>query len=268
MSKILYRRTFLLGLAALSLVLAGCGATELTSQWRDREIVIDGDDVDWYDAKIHIDKTLVDIGIINDGDYLYVCLTSADRSTQMQIARTGFTLWFDPGGGKSKKLGVRFPRGMRGQEAWAGVRNMRRGQGPDPGQLKTMFDQLLLQGEMEIFETKKKERRRLEVGRSSGPDVRAVYDRGRLVYELRMPLVQGDFAIGVESGATVGVGFTTPELSSRGRGGNLGGLAGGGFGGRGAGGGRGGGRGGGGRGGNPDPLEIWTKVELAPGPGR
>ena len=265
MSKILCGRALALGVV-LSFVLAGCGATKLTSQWRDREIAIDGADADWYDAKIHIDKTPVDIGIINDGDYLYVCLTSADRTTQMQIARTGFTLWFDPGGGKGKKLGVRFPRGMRGPEMWT-MRDLRRGQGPDPGQLETMFDQVLLQGEMEILGPKKKQSRRLATGRESGPDVRAAYDRGRLVYELRMPLAQGDFALGVENGATVGVGFTTPERSGAGRGGRpSGGLGGGGMGG-----GLGGRRGMGGvanRSLPVDPLQIWTKVELAQGPGR
>jgi uncharacterized membrane protein YgcG len=98
------------------------------------------------------------------------------------------------------------------------------------------------------------------------------YFEGKLVYELRVPLVQDEkhpHAIGMDVSEPIGIGFETAELDreqirekmgggmpSGGRGMPGGGEKGGG--------GKSGGRGS--RGGEaPRRLELWTKVELASG---
>ena len=114
--------------------------------------------------------------------------------------------------------------------------------------------------------------------------LRASYSAGRLVYELRVPLIHGPhapYALGVYPGDEIGVGFETVEFNrarmrpegggfgggmgrgGRGFGGGLGGR-GGGLGGRGPGGGDRGARPGGA--GMGDPFKFWMKLRLSASP--
>ncbi|OGX24584.1 MAG: hypothetical protein A2Y03_10200 [Omnitrophica WOR_2 bacterium GWF2_38_59] len=42
-------------------------------------------------------------------------MISYSRGLAEQLMRSGFTVWFDPDGGKKKVLGIHFPAGMKGQ---------------------------------------------------------------------------------------------------------------------------------------------------------
>ena len=59
-----------------------------------------------------VEKENVSVGFFNDQDYLYVSLISSARYPQRQFMARGFTIWFDPDGGKNKELGIKFPLGM------------------------------------------------------------------------------------------------------------------------------------------------------------
>ena len=262
--------------ASLSLVAtSGCTA-RVDSKWLDREIVIDGADADWQGAQLNIERANVDFGIFNDQNYLYLVLGSMDRTLQMQMIRMGFTVWFDPAGKKHKELGVRFPvgdvnlggeRGRRGSEAGA----------PDAERMAAMIQETLETGEMEIYSRGEEYGRRMPRAAAGDLLLRASYSAGRLVYELRIPLIHGPqapYALGVYPGDEIGLGFETVEFD-RARGRERGGFGGGGFG-RGGrlGGGRGGGFGGRGPGrgdrsarpggsGMGDPFKFWMKLRLS-----
>ncbi len=274
-----------LRLAAPLLLVAtiGCSA-KVDSKWLDREIVIDGADADWQGAKLNIERANVDFGIFNDQKYLYLVLGSMDRTLQMQMIRMGFTVWFDPEGKKGKVLGVRFPvrgmnmgreRGMRGTERTA----------PDAERMAALIHETLEKGEMEIYSRGEEYGRRMPIAAAGDLLLRANYSAGRLVYELRIPLIHGPhapYALGVYPGDEIGVGFETVERArmrpegsgfgggigrgGRGFGGGGGGLGGrgGGFGGRGQGGGDRGARSGGA--GMGDPFKFWMKLRLSTNP--
>ncbi len=100
-------------LVLLCLTLIGCGKTVLFSAWRDRPIKIDGKFTDWNESTVHYDNdTKVVLNLINDADYLYLCLISRNRAIEAKIMESGLTLWFDPDGGQKNEFGIRFPIGL------------------------------------------------------------------------------------------------------------------------------------------------------------
>lgn len=284
-------------LFALSL-LSGCGKKPLPSVWRDRPVTIDGTDSEWEDARIILDQASVGMGLMNDGEYLYLTLSLSDPTLQARIMRQGFIIWFDPRGGKSEVFGVRFPLGMQdmarqwqeGGEPPQGMGRggmdrgrMGRGGTPTTEQLQTMYERLAEMPQMEILGPAKDQVRRLLIAESDKVLLATSYASRRLVYELRVPLAVdygSTFGIGSAPGKKIGLGVEIPEFDMAalrqgmgGRGGGMpgGGMRGGGMDGGGMDGGMrvGGMRGGGMRGGMmSEAFRLWTKIGLASGAGQ
>lgn len=258
-------------IVALSILsLAGCGKLELNSAWRDREIAVDGVMTDWQNGMTYVEKANVAVGLFNDAEYMYLCLTPADRRIAAQMVGLGFTVWFDPEGGKNKTFGIHFPLGMQGR----GNPLMSRERVQDPEQQRNMLE--MMGNELEILGPGEGQRARMPIASAKGIEVKLGESEGRLVYELKVPLVRDTehlYAIGTDTGQKIGIGFETSELDREQmretmgrRGGGIGGMPPGGGrmppggGGRGRMGGGGGMRPGGGM---PGPLELWAKVTLS-----
>ena len=291
-------------LALACLMVAGCGSVRLDSRWLDRAIIVDGDDGDWQNAKLYVKDWPIDVGVLNDGEYLYLCMTTVDRDLQTEVLMRGLELWIDPGGGRKKEVGIRFPqgaaqRGLEGEEpgefgrgrggmrgSRGGGRNMRRPPGGarqfDPERFTAAMKRLGVSGEMVLLESEDDEGLRKLISRDDPLQIRVAYDRGRLVYEARIPLHNTEpplSALQVNAGDRVGVGFKSAEMDMSRmmaqRGGRKGGGLPGGDGmpgvGMPAGGMPGGGMGGmrGGRGGGMGAMEAsfekWGAVQLATG---
>jgi hypothetical protein len=279
-----YRNGYLpsLSICILSVILvclasATCGcssAIELSSAWRDREVVVDGSDSDWQGATTYIKGSNLALGIRNDNDYLYTCVIMMDRQMQMQMMASGFTVWFDPEGGKNRAFGIHFPLGMQGQQPPTAL-----GGRSSPEEAQKLIEQS--QRELEIIGPEKEARERMPLMLAQGIKAKLGNDEGFLVYELSVPLRKSadhPYAIGINGRQAVGIGFETTELNPEMMKEQFGGMGGGGRGrggpptgggGRPAGGGRppgGGPPGMGPPGGErPEPLELWTRVQLAPG---
>jgi hypothetical protein len=271
-----YRQTAIVVVIA-SLHLSGCGGLEINSVRSDGDVKIDGIPLDWRGATTWVESPNVTIGVKNDDDYLYLCLSSPVREVAAQIAMYGFTVWLDPEGKKDKTFGIRCPIGAAG-----GMGN--------PGDLEKLAqdrDKFLemvverLKGAgsvLEILGPDEDDSVRIAGAEASGVDVALGYHDGRVVYELKVPFRRDDehpYAIGSHGDGRIGVGFETPDISrdeimtvvggkrpGGGRGGGPGGgMSGGGTGGR-------QGRGGTGRGpgaGNtPRAIDIWARIKLAP----
>ncbi|MFC2164656.1 hypothetical protein ACFLT2_06650 [Acidobacteriota bacterium] len=274
---------------------AACGEAELSSFWKDRDIVIDGKSGDWLDALYYFEEDDVSVGFFNDSEYLYICLLAEDYSIQRQVVMQGFTLWLDATGGKEKTFGIKFPLGMvaMGRDRMPTEMSDERPdrermeelqrERPDPEMIRKAFEQTL--DELEILGPGKDERKRIKIEGAEGLEIRVRNETGLLTYELKVPLQslgENSYAIGATPGALIGVGLEVPKPDMdemrdmmNGRGGGM--TPGGGQpGGRppgggqpgGMGGGKGGGRGGKGRGGGsrprmPDGLKIWAKLQLA-----
>ncbi len=248
----------------------GCGSSlKLDSQWRDRVISVDGKHQEWQESMNFIEKENVALGFFNDEDYLYVSMTTANRDIQRQFMAMGFTIWFDPNGGKKKEFGILFPVGMMEM----GLMTRGRGQNQNIETLREHFKKSLR--DLEIFMPGEDKPVRMAVTDATGIEVNVSDSYEQLVYEIKVPLHKSDihpYAIAAKTDKPIGIGFETAQIDrgkmreKMGRGGMGGGRPSGGIGGGrgGFGGGR-GGRGGGlgGRPQMPKQFKLWTKVRLS-----
>ena len=298
----------------------GCNEPKLKSKWRDRDILIDGVDKEWEDCRLYYDNdTRTSIGLFNDKDDLYVNFSTSDRMIQRQIIEQGFTVWLDSTGGKDKHLGIFYPTGIMdrqmpgneefGKNRHTGDRNPEDGNKhghpedddiDDKGfrdrdaQSPSILLDDMLDDMPDVIDIKISDGSGdwdtlfLEEKNTSGIRAKVKHIQGRLVYELKIPILQNDqspYGIVVPKRGKIGVGFETtgmkaPYGESRGpMGGGMGGPSQDGGMGRPEGGmGRPGGREGMGRPGERGPkgsgfkkhqvkpLELWAKVFLASQP--
>lgn len=49
------------------------------------------------------------VGLFNDQENFYVCISSWNDDVNLQALNLGLTVWFDPGGGEEKKFGIEYP---------------------------------------------------------------------------------------------------------------------------------------------------------------
>ena len=97
----------------LCMAMVGCkSAMSLTSGTADRDIEIDGSEAEWVNILQPIADENFAVGILNDDEYLYISLVSADMRVRSKIMALGMTLWLDESGGQDKSLGIRFPLGI------------------------------------------------------------------------------------------------------------------------------------------------------------
>lgn len=189
------------------LMLNGCsGGLKLTSDWQQREMVIDGSDAQWQRGLYYDKETDMVYGVRNDEKYIYVFLKTVNRSTQMQIGRQGLTVWFDREDGKNQTFGIHYP--MSWQESRTGV-------APDTNEetLHSFLDQEY--PELEIIGPKKQERQRFSALEAPGIRVKLGRTRETLMYELRVPLnktSEQPFAIEPASLNRIGIEFETGEF--------------------------------------------------------
>ena len=93
--------------------IAGCGRPVLFSECRNSVITIDGKYTDWGNARTYYDeKEKVILNLLNDKEYLYICLVTRNLDIEYRLMESGLSLWFDPSGKKNRNFGVRFPIGM------------------------------------------------------------------------------------------------------------------------------------------------------------
>jgi hypothetical protein len=253
------------------IMLAGCGQEklELNSDWRNRQIIVDGKSDDWVGAMYYFEDENISLGLLNDENFLYACLIAEDQSIRTQVMRQGLTLWFDPNGGKKKTFGIKFPLGMqaRGRLGRPGFPTRMESDERGQEQFQERFEEAMT--ELEILGPGKDESKRMSVEEAKGINIIVRPLSGMLVYELKVPLRQSEehpYAVGAKPGDTIGIGFLSPKQQAGRQGGRMGGGWPGG--GRGGFGGMPGGRGmpGGGRMyGMPRTIKVWAVVQLAAG---
>lgn len=244
----------------------GCEEQKLNSSWLNREIVIDAKSDDWLDTLYYFESEMVSLGFFNDESHLYVCMLAEHPMLQMQIVGQGFTLWFDPEGGKEKAFGIKFPIGMRSMHRPMDSLRTQEG-GPDREKMRQAFEESL--ADLEMLGPGGA-RQRIPVKEAKGLEIKARNETGLFVYELKIPLKRDEehpYAIGTEVGMEIGVGMDIPETDMdelreemQGRaGGEVGMPPGGGRGGMGGGMGRPGGQ----RPKMPNGLDVWASLQLS-----
>ncbi|MGA3285897.1 MAG: hypothetical protein ABSD46_00565 [Bacteroidota bacterium] len=195
---------FLIAAAAFS----GCSSSlKLSSAWRQEDIVIDGSDTEWQRGQYYDKESDIVYSIRNDDDYVYLFLKTQNRTTQMQIIRAGFTVWFDADGGNDHSFGIRYP--LARQDA-----RLEFHPESDEEQIHSAFEQAVL--ELEIVGAQKENVQRFSTLDVPGIRVKIGRSQEALVYELRVPLRKTPhtpFAIGVTSENRIGIGLETEEFN-------------------------------------------------------
>lgn len=267
-----------LGITALAILAgfvtvsrASAGDVKLDSQWRNTAITVDGQDSDWESGRVYLKDIKGALGVVNDGEYLYLSLSTNDEGLSRQILYRGLIVWFDPDGGHDKMFGLQYPVRRRGE-------GFRRPPGdedeprerPDPGQFQQrMLDSI--PSLLTILDSKGEATDTVNLGPDQDIQAQMHMEGERLTYEMRIPLsysTEHSFAIATTPGAKIGIGLETPKFSFDGHGGGgmHGGFGGGMKGGDMSGGGMGGHGDHGMRGQRPDmgdPLKLWSEVQLA-----
>jgi len=256
----------------------GCGGKPLSSTWRCTDITVDGAVEDWGETRQPLEKQKVILGVTHDAEYLYLTFTPGDDAMQRQILMLGLTIWFDPQGAKNEHLGIRFPRGARGDRFPFRDHPVDIATEVGRKQFSATLDSL------EVLRAGSRQGDPFAVDELGGVAVRAQLVGDVFVYELRLPLARSAehlYAVGAQPGDVIGIGLQTPALDRRrmlegmpGAGPAGGGAPGGSGSGRGPGGRRGPGGGNGERPGGFGPtgtgerLDVWLPVQLArPAPG-
>jgi hypothetical protein len=187
---------------------SGCSSSlKLSSTWQQGDIVIDGSGLEWQRGLYYDKESDIVYSIRNDDNFVYILLKTQNRTTQMQIMRAGFTVWFDANDGNDHSFGIRYP--LARQKAHSEFQPE-----SDDEQIHSAIEQALL--EMEIVGVQKEDVQRFST--LDVPGIRAKISRSQdaLVYELRVPLKKTPntpFAIGVSSANRIGIGLETEELN-------------------------------------------------------
>ena len=253
--------------------LAGCGAMRLNSHWLDRPVNIDGFADDWEGLLTPIGKGAAYVGVMNDSNYVYLCVMTAKAQLQKRLVRQGLLVWFQPQNQDKAPLGIRYPVSVlaAGRAPLSGAPDQVTSDGRPPDD-RALTQELSV---VEIVGPGNKDRRRVSIDSIPGVDVKVSGQREWFVYELRIPLARPDqypLAIDAKPGQNVIVRLKSekPDMSMMrgpgrdrsegGRGGwGSGGFAGGEMGRRGPG-------EHGGSGQTPEQLDVSAKVQLAPAP--
>jgi hypothetical protein len=262
------------------LLLTQCGPQKIESSWRNTEISIDGNPVEWKNVIQYPTDNKFGIGFMNDEKDLFICMTSWDSDKNRLIMEQGFTLFFKTPSGKGRVFGIHFPCAMEKHGGMFGPQRSGMG-GPPRGGMDNNGQSPMEHGQENMnagnnATDSQPPERDMEPKNDNfenyvqnihiiGPDKNdtlpmkmiqaesvgliariTVSPNGNLCYEAKIPLSidpAHKFAIGVESDSVVNISFETSVQSAGNQ--SAGGPP------SGGGGGMGGGPGGGGMGGGP-----------------
>ncbi len=249
-------------------------ADDIDSFRPNGEVTIDGAMSDWEGRMYSFDDDNVNIGVMNDDSYLYLCITPLDQIVARQAIAAGMIVWIESKA--KKKFGIKYPVGISIADFKPGEMRQQSNSSDDVDPRQQHRETSLK--EIQIINKDKETIATIPVVNLMGISAIVETRNDRFVYELQFPIKSTtDFPYAVEAkdGEKIKVEIETLEFDknstkkSRGGGrgsggGDRGSMVGPPSGGGGAmGGPPGGGMGGGERPNMPDPLKLKLKVKLA-----
>lgn len=175
--------------------------SNITSDWRTQEIIIDGNLNEWGENFFLPKGGPVSIAFLNDENNLFVAMKTTDRNSIVQSIMNDLTVWFDPKGGKNKSLGLKYSSLNSGRIF---KRLMTRHPQSDEEFDQVIQEVLMTQFNLEIIHNG--ETQILQA--NSDIRVKIQYIKGQLSYELMIPLTE----LNVENGNKISVCFETSEI--------------------------------------------------------
>ena len=139
---------------------------------------------------------------INDGQDLYIVLSTSDTALRRQIFRQGLIVWFDPSGSDKKHFGLKYPVGVppEERESRGGYRRGGYGGGATPVRFRQLRRPRRNQGSMpadpeptdrlEVYGPQKDDAHSFVTSDGAGISVKTGTVEGYAVYELKVPLTK------------------------------------------------------------------------------
>lgn len=242
---------------------SACSSEKYISSWNEDKIIVDGNQSDWKGKLNYIEDERVAVGVFNDNENLYLCLTTDDRGKIMQLLNLGMTLWIKPDDDRVKTIGIKYPiksddfdmRSMRNKSQKGNEEDFLR---------KYLEGFQNKQNELQIVNEDNYSLYAYPINNDSGIRIKMGESMHQLVYEISIPIADNnmsEFYMDLFPGDNLTIGFETNEFQrpESGRGSGM----------------TGGGRSG--RGGysrmqgdsmpdRPEPIEIEIDVRLAKSP--
>ncbi len=218
----------LIVLLPLILSLTNCSSSiSLQSNWTKNELPLDINDPIWQTGLTRLDDEPIYFNSINDNEFLYLYITTADQTYERQILTRGLTVWFDSTGGSDKLFGIDYPIGLRNNEFMR--QQYDRNKQELPGREELTSESLK---ELEIIGPLENQKFRTPPDGSKGITAKIERKNGNFTYMLKVPLYKSSehyFAIGTNAGRQLGVGIelnkpTFPRLGLPGERGGTGGF--------------------------------------------
>jgi len=247
------RIVFIVGLSLISFI--GCSSSELMlSSTTDSKIAVDGNHEDWNGKLKYYEDEKAAIGFQNDGENLYFCLVTSNKSNVMKIMSMGLTVWFEPENG-DQTIGLQYPQKMA-NVAPQNLMGKNRSQNNNSDFEVTVNALMQNQGEFVLVDEDEEILYASPIGSSDGYEIKIGAVNQQFVYEAKIPIgnnSEAQMPINIFPNEKFTIEFKTGEIDmdamrksggmQGGMGQGGGGLQGGGQGGRGnmqSGGGRGG----------------------------
>jgi len=201
-------------------LICGCNSFKVESIFKTHEIVIDGNDEDWSDAKYYIKKHDIVFGVMNDNDFLYLCFYPTTSELTRQVLSQGLTLWINNDAKRKKNYGIRFPLGMQNlmnQQMPEENGNQSRKSDRKSGKVDPkMMDRMVksISKELEIISQGKDQKEVIKFADLNGVEIGIAFEKELFTYELKIPLADNpDFtvSIGADPTSKIALGFEVPE---------------------------------------------------------
>jgi len=198
----------------------GCNSFKVESIFKTHDIVIDGNDEDWSDAKYYIKKHDIVFGVMNDNDFLYLYFYPTTSELTRQVLSQGLTLWINNDAKRKKNYGIRFPLGMQNlmnQQMPEENGNQSRKSDRKSGKVDPkMMDRTVksITKELEIISQGNEQKEVIKFANLNGVKIGIAFEKELFAYELKIPLADNpDFtaSIGADPTSKIALGFEVPE---------------------------------------------------------
>jgi hypothetical protein len=199
----------------ISISIINCsGALEVQSTAQKNPLKIDGFDDDWDIPPKILRGQQISYRISNDDKFIYLCFTTNDRETVLQIFSLGLTVWFDKSGKDNEIFGVHYPMGMEGKGY--PVKNPRGDRNDNRESSDRLFNELMESlKKIEIISPEKDKPETMNVTQIKGIEVNIGNLNSSLIYELKVPLKKTqdfEYAINSDTVLSLGIGFQTGKF--------------------------------------------------------
>lgn len=255
-----------------TLLLQGCKEIEMTSQWKQENIEIDGRDMEWSGSFKVIEGQKAVISARHDSTHLYLVFKTMDNQVMQKIISSGLTVWIDPSGDEKKSFGIHYPIGMMDWNK-SQMYDPADWVTPEEREKKLQAKSRIMLGEMEIITSDGRSQHSVSIYNPYGIEIALNDTSGALIYEMKIPINSPESSIysySLTGGTKLSIGIETGEMDKKDM---MAQRSGGGMPEGGMGGGKGGGKmgKGGGKGrGNPDamknmlePIKFWINLTFA-----